>query len=64
MEEREEKMVTIIGGDFNARTGDKERELRGEELWNKKEGKLKRKLKNKKVNKEAKRLVEFIRERE
>lgn len=59
MEEREESVRTIFGGDFDARTG--EEGGRMEEVG--KEEEKRRRSKDKKVNKEGRRLVKVIRER-
>lgn len=66
MKKKEGEVETIIGGDFNARTGEEgggvgsERENK----WGtrKERGNTKR-SKDKKVNKEGKMLVEFLEER-
>jgi len=59
MDEREKGVKTIIGGDFNARTGEEGGKVEGEE-WE--EGMYRRSM-DKTINKEGKRLVECIRER-
>ncbi|KYN22005.1 hypothetical protein ALC57_05605 [Trachymyrmex cornetzi] len=60
MEEREEGVKTVIGGDFNVRTGREggriTEEIEGEE-------EEERRSKDSKVNKEGRKLVGFIRER-
>lgn len=55
IERREKKIKTLIGGDFNARTGE-EGEWREEEDGEEKS----RKSKDKKINREGKKLIEFI----
>jgi hypothetical protein len=64
MGEKEEGMFTLIGGDFNARTGKREKGIGEEEeeggrgiRWRE------RKSKDEKENKEERKLLEFIEER-
>lgn len=60
MEGREEGVLTIIGGDFNARTGNR----RG--IWSgigEKQEETGRRSKDLKINRDRKRLIEFIEER-
>lgn len=51
-------VITLMGGNFNARTGRKRGGLQGEE-----EGRRKN-SRDEKINREHKKLVEFIEERE
>jgi len=66
VEEIEREMCTLIGRDFNARTGT---EGGGWEIGEGTEGNMKeeeerkRKSKNKKINKEGKKLINFLEER-
>jgi len=57
MEGKKKKVRTIMGGDFNARTGEKGGEVRGEE-----EEEGRRRSKDKKVNTEGRLLLERIKE--
>jgi len=57
IEEREESIRTIIRGDFNAKKGE-EGDWEGD--LNQEENEKSRKSKDKKLNKDGKRLVEFI----
>jgi len=59
MDEREKGVKTIIGGDFNARTGVEGGKVEGED-WE--EGMYRRSM-DKTISKEGRRLVECIRER-
>jgi len=59
MEGKEKGVRTLIGGDFNARSGDEEGKVEGEE-W---EGNNCRRSKDRKINGEGRRLIECVRER-
>lgn len=58
-------METIIGGDFNARTGEEGGEvgIEGEEARGDRKEESRSRSKDKKINKEGKMLVEFLEER-
>jgi len=60
MEGKESKIKTIIARDFNARTRRKRGKVSIEE---EEDGETKRKSKDRKVNKERRRLLECIKER-
>ncbi|XP_011868143.1 PREDICTED: uncharacterized protein LOC105562162, partial [Vollenhovia emeryi] len=62
MEVEEVGSRNIIGGDFNARTGENGGEIIEERLEGKEEGR-KRRSKDKKVNREGRALIEFMEER-
>lgn len=62
MEEKEERKLTIIGGDFNPRTEKKGVGVLQKEVEREQEGR-KRRSKNRKINRERRMLIEFIKER-
>lgn len=59
MEIREERKYMLLGGDFNPRTR-RERGTIAEEEEEKSEGKKRRHLKDEKINREGRKLVEII----
>lgn len=63
MKDREEKIRTVVGRDFNARIGRESGEMKGEKEEAEYKERQKSHSKNSKVNKEGRRLVEFIEER-
>ncbi|XP_011859464.1 PREDICTED: uncharacterized protein LOC105556959 [Vollenhovia emeryi] len=60
MEQKEEGVRTIIGGDFNARTGEEggKESIEGADEWE-----FKRCSKDKRINKEGRKLIQSIKER-
>lgn len=62
-EEKVDGIKTIVGGDFNARTGCEGGGLVWEEGWGRDEEEVGRRFKNRKMDWEGKRLVKFIEEK-
>ncbi|XP_029163724.1 golgin subfamily A member 6-like protein 22, partial [Nylanderia fulva] len=63
-EEKENEVYTIIGGDFNARTGEEGGRVRGEENVEEEGlGESKRKSKDRVINAEGRKLLEFLGEK-
>lgn len=59
MEGDGKEVITIVRGDFNARTGEKGEEVRGEKMDKERE---RRRLKNKRINAEKKMLIDRLEE--
>lgn len=63
MEEKEERKLTITGGDFNARTKKRGVGVLEKEVEREQE-RRKRRSKDRKINREGRMLIEFIKERD